>query len=343
MKQKSVTEYDLDGWMEDFGEQIRDTDRLAIGKTGKELANLYPLLYHKASYQAAHGTKPGVVEFSRSGYAGSQSYTPVLWGGDQFPNWDANIGLPSLIPAGITAGLSGFSVWGPDIQSAGTSKELWIRWLEFGALSPVMRDHKWNQPKWAVDLWFDSETTDLFRRYAQLHVSLFPYLYAYAQQATTTGLPIMRHLMLEYPEDPMAWNTEDEYLLGEKILVAPVIVEGATTRSLYLPKGAWVNYWTGDVIEGGREVEVRAPLNQIPILVRAGSVIPLIDPETATLASDLAGGKYRTLDNHLIWRVTRAMAPAQDDFALADGTKSAQKRLIATCTAVAITTPILRR
>jgi len=322
MKQKSVTEYDLDGWMEDFGEQIRDTDRLAIGKTGKELANLYPLLYHKASYQAAHGAKPGVVEFSRSGYAGSQSYTPVLWGGDQSPSWDANIGLPSLIPAGITAGLSGFAVWGPDIQSAGTSKELWIRWLEFGALSPVMRDHKWNQPKWAVDIWFDSETIALFRRYAQLHVSLFPYLYAYAQQATTTGLPIMRHLMLEYPDDPMAWSTEDEYLLGEKILVAPVIAKGATTRSLYLPKGAWVDYWTGELFDGGRQVEVPAPLDRIPILVRAGSLIPLIDPETETLASDLAGEKYKTLDNHLTWQLTRAKSVSHDEFTLADGSKA---------------------
>jgi alpha-glucosidase (family GH31 glycosyl hydrolase) len=321
MKQESAAEYDFDGWMEDFGEQIRDTDRFANGKDGLELANLYPLLYHKISYESAHTAKASVVEFSRSGYAGSQGYTPVLWGGDQYPSWDPDDGLPSLISAGISAGLSGFSVWGPDIQSAGTSKELWIRWLEFGALCPIMRDHKWNQPKWAVDLWFDSETTDLFRRYAGLHVSLFPYLYAYAEEATNSGLPIMRHLMLEYPDDPMAWKAENEYLLGTKILVAPVISEGATTRSLYLPKGMWADYWTGEVLKGGREVEVSAPLDRIPIFLRAGSIIPLVDPDTQTLANDLAGEKYRTLDDRLTWRVIPASGTFQDDFTLSDGTK----------------------
>jgi alpha-glucosidase (family GH31 glycosyl hydrolase) len=322
MKQKSVVEYDFDGWMEDFGEQTRDTDRFADGKRGTELKDLYPLLYHQVSYESAHRAKADVVEFSRSGYAGSQSYTPVLWGGDQHPSWDPNLGLPSLVSAGISVGFSGFSIWGPDIQSGGTSKELWIRWLEFGALCPIMRDHKWNQPKWAVDLWFDSETTDLFRQYASLHVSLFPYLYSYAQEAHRDGLPLMRHLMLEYPDDPMTWQAENEYLLGTKILVAPVIAQGATTRSLYLPKGAWVDYWTGELLEGGRQVEVPAPLDRIPIMLRAGSIIPLIDPATETLASDLAGQNYRTLGNSLTWRIVPSNVDFHDEFTLADGSKA---------------------
>jgi len=321
MKRKSITDYDVDGWMEDFGEQVRDTDQFAIGRTGLDIANIYPSIYHNVTYETATRLKPDFVEFSRSGYAGSQAYTPVLWGGDQAPNWDPYNGLPSLVPAGITAGLSGFAIWGPDIQSAGTSKELWMRWLEFGALTPVMRDHKWDRPKWGVDLWFDSETIDLFRRYAELHMSLFPYLYTYAQAATKTGLPIMRHLMLEYPNDPAAWNVDDEYLLGEKILVAPVLMEGATTRSLYLPRGLWMDYWTEKFIDGGRWVEVPAPLDQIPILIRAGTVIPLIDPETQTLASDLTGGKYRTLNNAITWRVIPVPGSFRDDFTLYDGTK----------------------
>ncbi|MBZ5667346.1 MAG: hypothetical protein LAO30_22435 [Acidobacteriia bacterium] len=326
MKQKTLSEHGFDGWMEDFGEQVQDTDRFAVGKTGAELANLYPLLYHKTSREFAQRTNPNVVEFSRSGYAGSQGYTPILWGGDQFPNWDPDIGLPTLLPAGITAGLSGFAIWGPDIQSGGTSKELWIRWLELGALSPIMRDHKWNQPKWAVDLWFDSETTELFRRYAGIHMSLFPYLYSYAHQATQTGLPLIRHLMLEYPDDPMAWNAENEYLLGEKILVAPVVTPGATTRTLYLPKGSWMDYWTGKLIEGGRLVKMPAPLDQIPILIRSGSLIPLIDPETQTLADDLAQGQYQTLDNNLTLRVIPAAVPSDDDFVLADGTRASVRQ-----------------
>jgi alpha-glucosidase (family GH31 glycosyl hydrolase) len=189
-----------------------------------------------------------------------------------------------------------------------------------------MRDHVWEKPKFSVDLWFDSETIDTFRRYARLHVSLFPYFYTYAHQAATTGLPIMRHLLLEWPDDPEAWNAEHQYLLGEKILVAPVIAEGARTRSLYLPKGSWVDYWTGEIVEGGRHVEVPAPLEHIPILVRAGSVIPLIDPETETLAQDLARGVsfeepgYRTLDNNLTLRVYPASATTRGTFVLYDGT-----------------------
>ena len=132
----------------------------------------------------------------------------------------------------------------------------------------------------------------------------------------------MRHLMLEYPDDPMTWQAENEYLLGTKILVAPVIAQGATTRSLYLPKGAWVDYWTGELLEGGRQVEVPAPLDRIPIMLRAGSIIPLIDPATETLASDLAGQNYRTLGNSLTWRIVPSNVDFHDEFTLADGSKA---------------------
>ncbi len=287
-------------------------DQLASGKSALELANVYPLLYHKMSYEAARRVKPDVVEFSRSGYAGSQGVHPRFSGaGTSSPIGRQTWACPRSYRRGITAGLSGYAVWGPDIQCVSPSKEMWIRSLEFGALSPVMRDHKWDQPKWAVDLWFDAETTDLFRRYARLHVSLFPYLYTYAHQIQATGLPIMRHLMLEYPDDPRAWEVENEYLLGEKVLVAPVLAEGAVTRSLYLPKGSWMDYWTDELIEGGRQVEVPAPLDRIPILVRAGSVIPLIDGDTQTLASDLPGLKIQTLNNSLIWRIIPAAGTAR--------------------------------
>ncbi len=326
MKQKILTEYDFDGWMEDFGEQVRDTDHFAVPKTGEELANLYPLLYHKVTHYVSVKAKPNVVEFSRSGYAGSQGYTPVLWGGDQFPNWSSDLGLPSVVPAGISAGLSGFAIWGPDIQSAGKSKELWIRWLEFGALTPIMRDHKWDHPQFAVDLWYDNETTEIFRRYARMHISLFPYFYTYADEAAKTGLPIIRHLMLEYPDDSKVWGLDNEYLLGERILVAPVLADGSRTRSLYLPKGSWMNYWTGQILEGEHQVEVSAPLDQIPIFYRAGSLIPLISPDTETLARDLAGDKYKTLDNSLTWRIIPSTGPSQDEFTLYDGTRASVRR-----------------
>ena len=323
----------FDGWMEDYGEWVNRDDRFASGVTGRTMENMNPLVYHKITYEIAHKAKPDVVEFVRSGYAGSQGYTRVVWGGDQFPDWTENAGLPSVVRAGITAGLSGFSVWGPDIASNGHSKELWTRWTEFGALTPIMRDHPWDKPRGAVDLWYDAETIDLFRRYARLHVSLFPYFYTYAQEAEKTGLPIMRHPMLESPEDAKTYDADGEYLLGDKILIAPVLKQGASTRSLYLPKGAWVNYWNGQTLEGATQVEVPAPLDEIPIMVRAGSILPFISPDTETLAQDLKEGspskaadanlpgpQFQALTRALTWRLYPSAAPVTSTFALYDGT-----------------------
>jgi alpha-D-xyloside xylohydrolase len=338
-----VFDDNFDGWMEDFGEWVDDTDRFAAGVTGRKMANLNPLFYHKITYEISQAAKPGaagsradkpdIVEFDRSGYAGSQAYTPVIWGGDQQPNWSQDYGLPSVVRAGITAGLVGFPVWGPDIDGNGFSLELWTRWVEFGALTPVMRTHDWDMPEGAVDLWSSQQTIHTFRRYAGLHISLFPYLYTYAHQAAKTGMPILRHPLLEFPDDPLAYDTDQEYLLGDKILVAPVTEQGATSRTFYLPHGSWTDYWTGNMIDGGRQVTVRAPLDQIPLLVRAGSILPMISPDTETLASDLSGGKYRTndrtLNGDLIWRLFPASAPVQDSFTLYDGTvaRASQKPL----------------
>lgn len=310
----------FDGWMEDFGDTTKDSDRFADGFSGRDRVNVYPLIYHKITNEVTQRLKPGAVEFSRSGFAGSQGFTPVLWGGDQHPNWSMVDGFPNLIAAGITAGLSGFAVWGPDIDETSNSRELWSRWTEFGALTPVMRTHDWDKPLGAINLWSDSETLALFRKYAQLHVSLFPYFDSYAAEGARDGLPIIRHLFLEFPDDPRTYTAENEYLLGDRILVAPVIEQGATTRALYLPGGSWVNYWTGQVVTGGRALTVAAPVDQIPLFVRAGSVIPFISPDTQTLAADLAGNRYRTLNHTIIWRIFPVSGPATDRFTLEDGT-----------------------
>jgi len=320
--QVTLRDYDFDGWMEDYGEYVNEDYQFAFGKNaGRDMANLYSLFYHKITFLIADQLKPGVVGFARSGYAGSQGYSRVIWGGDQAGNWTVERGLASVVPAGITAGLSGFAVWGPDIDCASFSKELYARWTEFGALTPVMRTHLWGMPNFSIDIWFDSQTIDLFRNYAKLHTSLFPYFYTYATEAAKDGLPIIRHPMLEWPDDPQTYDAEYQYLLGDRILVAPVLKEGARTRSVYLPKGSWVDYWTGNILEGGHRVEVQAPLERIPIFVKAGSIIPMMNPETETLAQDLAGSKYRTIGNSLIWRVFGSESLGGERFVLYDGTQ----------------------
>jgi alpha-glucosidase (family GH31 glycosyl hydrolase) len=213
--------------------------------------------------------------------------------------------------------MSAYSTWGPDIISDGYDRELWLRWAEFGALTPVMRDHPWSRPRFSVDLWHDPGTIALFRRYAILHTSLLPYFATYAAEAHRTGVPILRHLVLEYPDDPRAATAEYQYLLGESLLVAPVIEQGAVTRKLYLPKGDWLNYWTGDHLNGGADVTVAAPLEQIPLFVRAGSILPFKpEMETATLN----WGDPNLLAGSLVWRAYPGNASNTSTFTLPDRT-----------------------
>ena len=293
----AVRDQAWDGWMEDFGEYVDDSDQLAAGD-GTRLSEVYPLLYHKITTRIVLALNPNIVSFARSGFVGTQQF-PMLWGGDQSHDWKRDTGLPSVITAGITAGMSGYSTWGPDIISDGYDRELWLRWAEFGALTPVMRDHPWSRPKFSVDLWHDPGTIAHFRRYAILHSALLPYFATYAAEAHRTGVPILRHLVLEYPGDPRSATAEYQYLLGESLLVAPVIEQGAVTRKLYLPPGDWVNYWTGEHLTGGADVTLPAPLDQIPILVRSGAILPF-KPEKQT--ATLNWSDPNLLSGSLVWK-----------------------------------------
>ena len=308
----------FDGWMEDFGEWVRDSDRFAAGN-GTKMSELYPLLYHKVTIRVAQAINPEVTPFSRSGAPGSQAFSPVLWGGDQSANWSRDYGLPSVVTAGITAGMSGFSTWGPDILSTGSSEELWTRWVEFGALTPVMRDHVWDKPEHSINLFSTAATTATFRRYAALHTSLLPYFATYAAEAHQTGVPIMRHTALEFPDDPRSATAEYQYLLGHEILVAPV-VEPAGERKLYLPKGEWINFWNGDSFTGGQDVTVAAPVDTIPMLVRAGSVLPFL-PEAGT--ASLNWSDPHLLSGPLVWRgFLSATGSARGSFQMPNGTSA---------------------
>lgn len=312
---RAVREQGFDGWMEDFGEWVRDSDRFAAG-TGRTLSELYPLLYHKITLRIAQALNPGVVPFARSGSPGSQQFSPALWGADQSPNTSRDYGLPSVVTAGITAGMSGFSTWGPDILSIGSNKALWTLWVEFGALSPVMRDHVWDKPEHSFNLWSDAETTATFRRWAAFHSSLLPYFATYAAEAHRTGVPIMRHTVLEYPDDPRSATAEYQYFLGHEMLVAPVLQPGAAMRTLYLPQGEWINFWNGDFLTGGQDVTVQA--DPIPILMRAGSILPFKPEEEA---GHWNWDDPQLLASSLIWKAYPSQTgAAESTFTLPNGT-----------------------
>ncbi len=271
---RMVDERGWDGWMQDFGEQL-DTDmRLADGSSGAQSHNAYVAAYHALTAEALRGRD--AVWFARAGSNGDQARVPVLWPGDQRCDWSDERGIGSILAAGLSAGLMGVAAWGPDIPGftdglgGGTAdRELWLRWVQLGALTPVMRTHigfKSPDPR-PVSIWTDERTVAAFRYWAGLHVQLQPYICALAEEASRTGIPIMRCMALEFPEAP-SWIEATQYMLGPSLLVAPVLHPGARSRSVWFPRGAWWDLWSDRCIEGGGVVEVEAPLEHPAVFQR---------------------------------------------------------------------------
>ncbi len=297
MLRRLLTKTGFDGWMHDFGEYVPRDAVFADGRTGDEIRNLYPTLYHQTGAEACREAKPDFAFFVRSGYTGSNRWAPAAWPGDQHTDWSPDRGLPSIVPAALSVGMCGTNGWGPDIggffeaydgSGAARSTELWIRWCQFGALTPIMRDHlgpkRMTTPE-AVDLWSNNRTIDTWRRFSRLHNALVPYLYAYATVAHETGIPTMRHLALHHPDEPEALGQDHQYLLGSEILVAPVVTDGATTRRVWFPPGPWFGFWDDARHDGPGYVDVAAPIEQIPLFVRGGAVLPLLGTPVVSLAN----------------------------------------------------------
>lgn len=284
---RRLAEMGVNGFKTDFGEQVPEDALFFDGRTGRELHNLYPYLYNRATYQALRERTEGVL-LERSAWAGCQGLS-LIWAGDQTSDFAPASGLPSAIIAGQSAGLSGFPFWTCDIGGyfGQPTDEAFIRWTEFAALSPIMQIHGLgNREPWH----FSASVLEIYRRYAQEHLDLLPYLYSFARQASHTGLPLMRALFLEFPDDPAAHceAAQYEYLLGDQLLVCPVYAEGERRRQVYLPAGIWRSYWTGELLHGGQTQEVPVALHEIPVFVRAGALVPRLDgfPETVLPAAD---------------------------------------------------------
>ncbi len=270
----------FDGWMEDFGDigYALDNEKniwepldfgLEYPVSNDEYANAYPLVYHKLTHELSSEIKPDIATFSRSGFAGSASFSRMIWAGDQHANWDKHLGYPSAISSGISCGLSGYGNWTCDILCDSPSRELWKRWVQFAAFTPLMRDHLWTNKPTAIDIWTDNESFQYFKHYARIHMELVPYIQNAAKEYRETGTPIIRHMMLEFPDDKETYDCEYQYMFGEKYLVAPVVVEGATTKKVYFPEGEWKDFWSKKKIQSkGEWMEVDAPVDYIPVFER---------------------------------------------------------------------------
>src|SRR3954452_10296468 len=278
-----------DGWMEDFGEYTPSDAVSADGTPGPRMHNRYPVLYHGAAWEYARKAPRPLARFNRSGWTGAARVSQIVWGGDPSTSWGFD-GLASAVRNGLTMGLSGVSLWGSDVggffalSKPQTTPELLARWLEVGFASGVMRtqangfDFGNAGPRAQI---FDAGVLPIWRRYARLRTQLYPYLAAAEADYDRTGLPLMRHLALAYPDDPRAVAREDEYLLGGDVLVAPVLSPGDRSRRAYLPAGRWVDLWRSAavradgslalrrprVLAGGDDVTVPAPLDELPLFV----------------------------------------------------------------------------
>ena len=277
----------VDGWWPDEGDPLDTTSRLVRNR-----------MYWEGPQLERPNERPYALH--RNGYAGMQRYGSFLWSGDVYSTWET---LKVHIPIAINTALTGIPYWGTDIGGFVPTKEftaeLYLRWFQFAAFCPLFRSHGRN---WKLRLPWGWNTGDsgpleinnyngaaipdssqlhnpqvepICRKYLELRYRLLPYLYSAVRECATTGMPILRALWLHHPDDSKAVARQDEYLWGRDVLVAPVVEQGATSRKIYLPHGAWFDFWTGERVQGGAEISREVDLETTPLYVRAGAILPL--------------------------------------------------------------------
>jgi alpha-D-xyloside xylohydrolase len=289
-----ASETAIGGFKTDDGESGTDgntyiptTASYADGRSGIEMRNAYCLEYHKAIGSVLGNC--GVL-FARSGFIGSQG-VPGSWAGDNEPNFGDN-GLPSVIIAGQSAAMSGYAIWGHDVggyQDTNPSlspPNLFMRWTQFGCFSPIMQMHRQVAKAQQYPWRYGDAALANFIFFASLHLRLFPYINTYAKLAAETGLPIIRPLVLLNPTDANTFGLRQTYLFGNEFLVAPIITPNANQRTLYLPAGAWFDFWNNQRRNGGSNITwTNANQQQFPLFAREGAIIPMLPEGVVTLCT----------------------------------------------------------
>jgi alpha-D-xyloside xylohydrolase len=278
---RSLFEMGVSVMKTDYGEAVPEEVIGYNGESGKRLHNIYTLLYNRCTFEASrkYGDQEGIV-WGRSSWAGGQRY-PVQWGGDPQGDWE---GLAASIRGGLSWGMSGGAFYAHDIggfygeQASGgllgtgmPDPELYIRWAQAGILSSHTRFHG-TSPR---EPWhYGQQAEEIVRKWLGWRYKLIPYLQSCALEAQATGLPLMRSMALAFPEDRLAWQYEEQYMLGESLLVIPVLSPGGKTQ-FYLPAGRWFDIWEQSWIEGPSTFERQVPLEYIPVFGREGCLLPL--------------------------------------------------------------------
>ena len=269
----------IDGWMADFGEYL-PTDDIVLhsGKSPMIEHNHWPALWAKCNYDAVSeaGKLGEVVYFMRAGFTGSQKYCTLLWAGDQSVDFSRHDGLCTVISAALSAGMSGCGLTHSDIGGYTSlfdntrTKEVFLRWAEMAAFTPVMRTHEGNRPDTNFQYYDDEDCMNRLARLVGIYTALAPMLKELVKENHECGIPVQRPLFLHHEDDPRCYTEQFEYLLGEDVLVAPVWQEAQTERSVYLPEGEWVHLWSGNFFGQGDHT-VPAPLGDTPVFYRKDS------------------------------------------------------------------------
>jgi alpha-D-xyloside xylohydrolase len=274
----------LDGWWLDASEPEGDALKGVMTNLGpgEFVRNAYPLYETTAVYQGQRHTtqQKRVVILTRSAFAGQQRNATISWSGDISANWET---LRRQIPAGLSFAMSGFPYWTTDVggffrpvdqYTSPDYHELLIRWFEFGAFCPIFRIHGYQSK---TEMWnYGPEVEKILTQYDQLRYRLMPYIYSNAWGVTSRGETIMQALPFVYPDELALRDVDDEFLFGNSLLISPVTQPNATSRSVILPSGNdWVDFWSGKTYPGGQTIVANAPLDQIPIFIKEGSVVPM--------------------------------------------------------------------
>jgi alpha-glucosidase/alpha-D-xyloside xylohydrolase len=294
-------------WLDETEPDVEPVNDVFYVGSGPRYYNVYPLFHTASVYEGFRrdfGDSRRVMILARAAYTGAQRNGTVFWSSDIQATWDM---LKRSVPTGLNFAATGLPYWDTDIAgffaptlpadyhaahrpliSAGDAgsdaldtianyedyPELFVRWFEWGAFQPVMRAHgeRKHNEVWA----YGKQAEPILAKYLKLRYQLLPYTYSAAFKSYQTGAPYMRALFMDFPNDPKAANIPDEYMYGPAFLVAPVTEQGATKRTVYLPAGSdWYNYWTNERLHGGQMIEAAAPIDTLPLFVRAGSIVPL--------------------------------------------------------------------
>jgi len=276
----------FDGWWLDASEaelgghwgEMRDVDTDA--GPGALVYNAYPLMHTTGVYQGHRRDFPSKrpLILTRSAWAGQQRNSAISWSGDIDSDWET---FRRQIPAGLNFVSSGIPYWNTDIggffgrePQDPDYRELFVRWFQYGAFTPMFRVHGTSAPK---EIWrFDPEAQDILIRYNKLRYRLLPYIYSVSWDVTNNGSTMMRPLVMDYAQDIGALDIPDQFMFGPAIMVAPVTRPRATVRTVYLPQGNdWYDFWTGKRIDGGSTIAASAPIQSLPLFVRAGAILPM--------------------------------------------------------------------